>query len=169
MKGRYWITYIIIVIVQMILYNYCRFTPYLILTLLPVIVFCMPVDIGAIGSMFIAFATGLAVDYFSEGIIGLNAAALLPVALFRRPVISMLFGSEPFERHESISMQKYGVAKMSLGMIIMITLFFLVYILLDSAGSRPAWFLLLTLACSVPASYLLSLVIVNQLTYDDRR
>lgn len=169
MKNNFWIPYIILVIAQMILYNYCRFTPYLILTILPVIVFCIPTSVNSLIAMLIAFGTGLAVDYFSEGIIGLNAASLVPVALIRRPLTSLLFGSDPFERKESISIRKYGFARMSMAMLIAIILFLIIYILLDCAGSRPAWFIFATLACSTVASYLLSLTIINHLTYDDRR
>lgn len=168
MKNRFWLTYIILVIVQMILCNYCRFTPYLTLTLLPVIVFFIPVTVDSPAALLIAFVSGLAIDYFAEGTIGLNAASILIVALLRRPIISMMFGSEPFERQESLSIHKYGFAKVSLAMLICIILFLLIYILLDCAGSRPAWFILLTLACSTAASYLVSLLIVNQLTYEGR-
>ena len=169
MKGNFWLTYIILIIAQMILYVYCRFTPYIILSLLPVMILCIPTSIDSLAALLIAFGTGLAVDYFAEGVIGLNAAALVPIALIRRPLIALMFGSEPFERQEGISIRKYGFAKVSLAMIIVIVLFLLIYILLDCAGTRPAWFIFLTLACSTAASYLVSLLIVNQLTYDDRR
>ncbi len=169
MKGNFWITYVILVIAQMILYIYCRFTPYIILSLLPVMILCLPTSIGSFAAQLIAFGTGLVVDYFAEGVIGINAAALLPGALIRRPLISLMCGSEPFERQEGISIRKYGFARVSLAMLIAIVLFLIIYILLDCAGTRPAWFIFLALACSTAASYVMSLLIVNQLTYDDRR
>lgn len=169
MKENFWITYVILVIAQMILYVYFRFTPYIILSLLPVLILFLPTSIDSFPALLIAFGTGLLADYFSEGVIGLNSASLLPIALIRKPLISLMFGSEPFERQEGISIRKYGFARVSLAMLIVIIVFLAIYILLDCAGTRPAWFIFLALACSSAASYLLSLLIINQLTYDDRK
>ena len=80
MKNRFVLTYVLLVIAQMLLCNYFHFTPYIMLTILPIMVFCIPTRVSVFWTLIIAFVTGLAVDYFAEGIIGLNAAALLPVS-----------------------------------------------------------------------------------------
>ena len=155
MKNRFVLTYVLLVIAQMLLCNYFHFTPYIMLTILPIMVFCIP--------------TGLAVDYFAEGIIGLNAAALLPVAILRRTLIEAIFGPEPFEQEENITVKKYGLAKVSLAIFIITAIFLLIYNIADCAGTRPFIFILAKVCLSLLASYILSLLAINLLSYDDRR
>ena len=119
--------------------------------------------------MVIAFATGLAVDFFAEGALGLNALSLVPVAFVRKGLINMIFGTEPFEHKENISARKYGFARVSFAVILVTTLFLTIYILADCAGTRPLWFMGSKLGISLLASYLVSAIIVNLLSYDDRR
>lgn len=169
MKNRFVLTYVLLVIAQMLLCNYFHFTPYLMLTILPVMVFCIPTRVSTFWTLVIAFVTGLAVDYFAEGIIGLNAASLLPVAILRRPLIEAIFGPEPFEQEENITAKKYGLTKVTLAILIITTLFLLIYNIADCAGTRPFIFILAKVCLSLLASYILSLLAVNLLSYDDRR
>ncbi len=150
-KDGHILTYILFVVAQMLLSNYFHFTPYVMLTILPVLVLFIHPKIGTVWAMFIAFGTGLAVDCFAEGLIGINAMSLVPVAFLRRPLIEAIFGNEPFELEESVSVRKYGVATA------------------DCAGTRPFWFIAAKCGASIAASYLLSMLIINQLTYGDRR
>ena len=70
MKNRFVLTYVLLVIAQMLLCNYFHFTPYIMLTILPIMVFCIPTRVSVFWTLIIAFVTGLAVDYFAEGIRG---------------------------------------------------------------------------------------------------
>lgn len=169
MKNRFVLTYVLLVIAQMLLCNYLHFTPYIMLTILPIMVFCIPTRVSVFWTLIIAFVTGLAVDYFAEGIIGLNAAALLPVAILRRPLIEAIFGPEPFEQEENITVKKYGLAKVSLAIFIITAIFLLIYNIADCAGTRPFIFILAKVCLSLLASYILSLLAINLLSYDDRR
>lgn len=169
MKNRFVLTYVLLVIAQMLLCNYFHFTPYIMLTILPIMVFCIPTRVSVFWTLIIAFVTGLAVDYFAEGIIGLNAAALLPVAILRRPLIEAIFGPEPFEQEENITVKKYGLAKVSLAIFIITAIFLLIYNIADCAGTRTFIFILAKVCLSLLASYILSLLAINLLSYDDRR
>lgn len=169
MKNRFVLTYVLLVIAQMLLCNYFHFTPYIMLTILPIMVFCIPTRVSVFWTLLIAFVTGLAVDYFAEGIIGLNAAALLPVAILRRTLIEAIFGPEPFEQEENITVKKYGLAKVSLAIFIITAIFLLIYNIADCAGTRPFIFILGKVCLSLLASYILSLLAINLLSYDDRR
>ena len=169
MKNRFVLTYVLLVIAQMLLCNYFHFTPYIMLTILPIMVFCIPTRVSVFWTLIIAFVTGLAVDYFAEGIIGLNAAALLPVAILRRTLIEAIFGPEPFEQEENITVKKYGLAKVSLAIFIITAIFLLIYNIADCAGTRPFIFILAKVCLSLLASYILSLLAINFLSYDDRR
>ena len=101
--------------------------------------------------------------------IGLNAAALLPVAILRRTLIEAIFGPEPFEQEENITVKKYGLAKVSLAIFIITAIFLLIYNIADCAGTRPFIFILAKVCLSLLASYSLSLLAINLLSYDDRR
>lgn len=169
MRNSFTLTYILLTVAQMILSNYFHFTPYLMITILPVMVLCIPTKVGVVKSMLIAFVTGLAVDYFAEGTLGINAMSLVPVALLRRPVIGAFFGNEPFEHKENVTIRKYGFARVSLAVILMTMLFLIIYIPVDCAGTRPLWFVLTCFGLSTLASYLVSICFINLLTDEDRR
>lgn len=169
MKNAFVPTYILLTVAQMILSNYFHFTPYMMITVLPVMVLCIPTTTGTVAAMLIAFVTGLSVDFFAEGTLGINALSLVPVALLRRPVIGLFFGNEPFEQKESVTTKKYGMARVSLAVILMTLVFLLIYIIADCAGTRPFWFIASCIGLSLPVSYLASICIINLLTYEDRR
>ncbi len=169
MRKTFTFTYILMVIAQMILSNYFHFTPLAMLTILPAIVLLLPTKVDTFWAMVIAFATGLAVDLFAEGTLGINALSLVPVAFLRKTLIGTIFGVEPFEQKENLSIKKYGFARISFAIILVTALFLAIYILADSAGTRPLWFLGTKFGISLLASYLVSILLVNLLSYDDRR
>ncbi len=169
MRNTFTVTYILMVVAQMLLTNYFQFTSLCMVTILPMMVLCIPTKVETVWAMVIAFATGLAVDFFAEGALGLNALSLVPVAFIRKGLINMIFGTEPFEHKENISARKYGFARVSFAVILVTTLFLTIYILADCAGTRPLWFMGSKLGISLLASYLVSATIVNLLSYDDRR
>ena len=169
MRNTFTVTYILMVVAQMLLTNYFHFTSLCMVTILPMMVLCIPTKVETPWAMAIAFATGLAVDFFAEGALGLNALSLVPVAFVRKGLINMIFGTEPFEHKENISSRKYGFARVSFAVILVTTLFLTIYILADCAGTRPLWFMGSKLGISLVASYLVSAIIVNLLSYDDRR
>lgn len=169
MRKSFTFTYILMVIAQMILSNYFHFTPLAMLTILPAIVLLLPTKVDTFWAMVIAFATGLAVDLFAEGTLGINALSLVPVAFLRKTLIGTIFGVEPFEQKENLSIKKYGFARISFAIILVTALFLVIYILADSAGTRPLWFLGTKFGISLLASYLVSILLVNLLSYDDRR
>ncbi|MBR4756749.1 MAG: hypothetical protein IK076_07395 [Bacteroidales bacterium] len=169
MRKTFAFTYILMVIAQMILSNYFHFTPLAMLTILPAIVLLLPTKVDTFWAMVIAFATGLAVDLFAEGTLGINALSLVPVAFLRKTLIGTIFGVEPFEQKENLSIKKYGFARISFAIILVTALFLAIYILADSAGTRPLWFLGTKFGISLLASYLVSILLVNLLSYDDRR
>ena len=93
--GNFTFLYCLMLLCQIVLCNFSPFGPYIVLTMLPAMIFCMPLSISTISCMFIAFGSGLAVDWLSEGLIGINAASLVPVALARKSIVKMFFGDEP--------------------------------------------------------------------------
>jgi len=169
MRSTFTFTYILMVVAQMLLTNYFHFTPLCMVTILPMMVLCVPTKVNTGWAMVIAFLTGLAVDFFAEGALGINALSLVPVAAVRKNLIEVIFGSEPFEHRENISTKKYGFARVSFAILLVTALFLVIYITADCAGTRPLWFMASKLGLSLLASYLVSALVVNLLSYDDRR
>ena len=168
MRRSFVFVYIMLLAVQMLLSDFVRISPYVTLTILPVMVLCIPVKVPTSLTMIIAFATGLAVDFFSDGVLGLNALALVPVALLRNPILGLVMGNEILEKKEGFSMAKAGFGKVSTAILMVQALFLIIYILADGAGTRPLSFNAIRFAISLIAGYLLSLFVVGFLAPDNR-
>ena len=168
-KNVFWLIYVLMVIGQLLLTNYLRVSPYLMLTILPVMVICISIRTGTLGAMLIAFVTGLAVDFLSDGLPGLNAIALVPVAFCRNGIIRLIFGSEVFAREEDFSVQKNGFGKVFQALFIAQVIFLVIYIWVDGAGMRPFSFNAIRFAVSLVAGILISLPTLGLLAPDSRR
>ena len=167
-KSGFWLIYIILLVAQLLLSTYANFTPYVMVTLLPVMVLCMPIRMHTILAMVIAFASGLSVDLLSEGLLGLNALALVPVAFARNAIIRLIFGRELFAREEDFSIHRNGFGKVLVAIVLSVALFLAIYIWADGAGTRPLLFNAIRFGASLVASTLLSLLVVNLLAPDSR-
>ena len=161
--------YTLLVIGQIILCNYSDFGPHVMLTMLPTMVLCLPTGISTITTMIIAFCSGLSVDWLSEGLLGLNAAALVPVALVRKKIIRVFLGEDLITRGDSFSYKKNGFAKISAANTACIILFTALYILLDGAGTLPTWFCLTKGGVSLACNFFLAIIVTNILSSDDRK
>lgn len=161
--------YFLMVLGQMVLCNFADFGPYVMLTMLPAMMICVPLTISTPLCMLLAFVTGISVDWLAEGVIGLNAAALVPVAAMRKPLIRFFLGEDLITRSDSFSFRKNGIGKISFILLVSLLLFMVVYIYLDGAGTRPMWFNLTRLGVSLPCNYVLALIVTNILTVDDRK
>ena len=161
--------FVLVLICQIILCNYTHLGPFIMLTMLPAMILCIPTGISTITCMLIAFAAGLATDFLAEGLLGLNAAALLPVALARKGIIRIFLGEDIIARKDSFSVRKTGLGKVSLALLSATALFLAVYIFLDGAGTRPFWFSLSKFGASLACNWLIGLGVIHTLTPDDRR
>ena len=168
-RGDFWIAYVLLLVAQLLLSNYFHVTPYIFLTILPVMVLCIPIRMGTVGAMLIAALTGLAVDYLSEGVLGLNALALIPVAFARNGIIGLVFGRELFARKEDFSIERCGFGKVATALFLSTLLFLVIYIWADGAGTRPLWFNGLRLAASLGSSFVVSLLTLSVLAPDPRK
>lgn len=157
MRQRYIFTYLVLLVIQIVFCALLNLSQYVVLCILPVMIMSLPITYGTPRVLIIAFLSGLAVDFFTNGVLGLTACALLPVAFCRNSLIRLVFGTELLSRQEDISIHKQGPAKVLLAILLATALFFLIYIPVDCAGTRPAGFMalrmLLSIALSTPVSY----------------
>ncbi len=145
----------------MIICNFFQFSPFITITLLPILILCLPLSLSDISAMLIAFATGLIVDWLAEGLIGLNTAALVPVAASRKLIIRMLFGEEMVVRMSTFSVKRNGLLKVSFAALFSLSIFLIFYIYLDGAGTRATWFNLVRFFGSLAINYPLALLVIN--------
>lgn len=166
---NYTLTFVLLLICQLFLSNYTNLGPYILLTMLPTMILCLPIGLNPVISMIIAFACGFFTDLLAEGLLGLNVAALLPVAFFRRGIIRIFLGEDLLARNDGFSIRKNGLAKVSFAQITSSAIFLAVYILLDGAGTRPFWFCASKFFASLACCWALGILVINILTVDDRR
>lgn len=164
--SRYFLLFLILVVAQILLNDFLNLSQYLVLSILPMLILCLPIRFGTISTMIIAFLTGFAVDFFSSGMIGMTSLALVPLALMRRGIIVLVFGEEVYSRGENISMRRQGVLKMGLGILIASAVFFTILIAVDLAGTHSFWFFLLKLALSCLVSTIVSVFLSAQFDTD---
>lgn len=160
-QGRFFFMFILLLIAQVCICNFFRLSQYVMLSILPAMILMIPIRRDTISALLIAFASGFAVDFFSDGLMGLNILALVPVAFARFTIIRLVFGEEVFARKEDISVARQGVFKMGLALIMAQTLFLLLYIWADGAGTRPLWFSCTRFAASLVAGVALSMFVAR--------
>lgn len=169
MNQHFGILYVLLLICQILLCNYSPLGPYIMLSVLPAMILCVPLKVSTISCMIIAFASGLAVDWLSEGLIGINAVSLVPVALARKTIIRIFFGEDLISRKDSFSFSKFGVAKISAALFVSLLIFLSIYIMVDGAGTRHVLTNLAYMGASLAVNWILCLLVTNILTPDDRK
>ena len=163
MRQRYLLTWVILTVIQILLGGLLNLSQYVVLCFLPVMIMSLPITFSTFVLMLIAFATGFVVDFFTNGLLGLNICALVPVALARNWLIRLVFGSELLSRQEDISIHKQGPAKVLLAILLANTLFFAVFVPVDCAGTRPFAFVALRMVISTILSTLVSYYVAGVL------
>ncbi|MBE6250459.1 MAG: hypothetical protein E7111_02265 [Bacteroidales bacterium] len=166
---NYTLTFVLLLVCQLFLSNYACLGPYIMLSMLPTMILCLPMRVGTVASMLIAFACGFATDLCCEGLLGINVAALLPVAFCRRGLIRIFLGEDLIARNDNFSIRKNGLGKVSLAQVSSCAIFLAAYIFLDGAGTRPFWFCTARFFASLACCWPLGLGVVNILTVDDRK
>ena len=161
--------YALMLVCQIVLSNYADLGPYITLTLLPAMILCVPTSISSITCMLIAFMSGFATDWLAEGLLGLNVAALLPVALIRKGVIRIFLGEDIIARNDSFSIRKNGLGKVTSALLTCTAIFLAAYIFLDGAGTRPFWFCATKFGVSLACNWALGILVIRTLTTDDRK
>ncbi|MBO7510797.1 MAG: hypothetical protein J6T35_06385 [Bacteroidales bacterium] len=152
--------FFVLLLVQVLIGHLFQTGPWCVLTLLPAMILCLPTHWSTLRLMGVAFLSGLAVDFLVDGILGLNAFSLVPVALVRRFLLVRFFSEELVSRGEVISWRKGGLLRI-LGCTLLCTALFLVlYVAVDAAGERAFLPCLFTFGCSLVADLLLSVLVL---------
>lgn len=103
---------------------------YIAVILLPVMI--LPYRYNRSVAMLIALAIGLLTDLSYDGVLGLNAAALVAAAFFRDPLLSLVASKSARENLSAIGPHTLGRGKFTLFTLLLYSLFFIFYIALDN-------------------------------------
>ncbi len=152
--------YLLMFMAQVLISHLFQTGPWCVLSLLPAMIFCLPAQWSTLSCMTLAFFSGLAVDFFADGIIGLNAFALTPVALIRRHLLVYFFNEELVNRGERISWRKWGAIRILTAVFICLALFLFLYVIVDAAGERDWLPSIATFALSLVVDLLLSIPVL---------
>lgn len=135
-RSSFIVRFIVLFILQLILTKYCQIGPFIFISILPAMILCMPTSRSTWWVLVVAFLAGLAVDGLADGPLGLNAAALLPVAALQKPLIRIFIDEDIVERHYSFSFRSNGYFKIISTLAVSVLVFILIYVILDGAGTR---------------------------------
>lgn len=166
-KPRFLLLYILLLTAQVLLGVYCNFSSLFTLTLLPVMVLCIPIKRSTIFCMTAAFATGFLADFLQDGMLGISILALVPIGLMRKGIIQLVFGSEVFSRGEDISFRRQGMGKMTLAIAMVTGIYLAIYIFVDCAGTMPRSFCFLRWVISLAGNIIPGLFAADLLTKDE--
>lgn len=131
---------LLLVIMQMIISNFIYLGPYIIISLMPFVMFLMPLSWSQGRMLLLTAAVSLPVDIFAEGVPGLNALALLPIAYARPLLLSITAASDSKGREGVISPEWMGTRGFTALAGISLLAFLTIYNIADCAGTRPASF-----------------------------
>lgn len=148
-----------IILFQILLNSYVNLCPVIYIAVFPLFLFLLPYPIGPGPLMFIGFGAGLCADILSDGVPGLNAAAAVAVAYFRKPVLDAILSKGNLENLYSVNIKNIGLPIFSLLCLILYGVFFLFYIALDGFGSVTFLYSLIRFFLNLVINTLLALLI----------
>ena len=150
----------LLIICQILLSEYVNIWPLLYIAIFPQFIILLPPAINKIVHLLIAFVLGMAIDIFADGVLGLNAAALVAMAYVRPSFLKITLSKANLDTTDNQPLLPRTVEIQKLAMLngCMLAIFFLVYILLDSAGSFPLWYTILKIAVCTTVNCIISLI-----------
>lgn len=162
-NGRFTLMAAAIVIIQIVLTKYCQIGSFFYVCLLPAVVLCMPCSRPTWYTMIVAFVCGLLVDGLADGPLGLNTMPLVVVAALQKPLIKLLINDDCVTRGYSFSFHQNGYLSIAAALSIEVVVFFILYVIFDSAGARSFGFNLGKILISTLASIVLGMVVCGVL------
>ena len=141
----------IIIICQILLSEYVNIWPILYIAIFPLFIILLPANLNKAIYMLIAFMFGLCIDITADGVMGLNAAALVAMAYSRELILKVTLSKGNLENAENLplSTRTVEIPKLITINLLMLAVFFTVYVLFDSAASfSPLYSILKITICT---------------------
>ncbi len=131
---KYVILGVFLLLIQLLISGYINIWPMLYIAVFPLLVITLPYTCNHIVSILTAFCFGLLVDILSDGVLGLNAAAIVAIAYFRPLLFRVAVSKTTLENTIEITQRTIGTTQFLLVTALSYAIFFTIYIALDSWG-----------------------------------
>lgn len=158
--------FVLLFILQLVISDYVHLGPWVTLTLIPLLIICIPLSRSPHAVMLIAFALGLGLDILSDGVPGLNAFASVLAAAPRKFFYRILVNADRQDKTEVPKIREVGLLKYLKYLGVITALYLAAYILVDCVSFRPPLFLLgqflISWVASTALCLLLSLPLQNR-------
>ncbi len=131
------LTFVLIIIIQLLLDNYVDLGIYVYIAIFPYIILLLPFKYKGVSILFSAFAFGLLIDLLGNGVLGLNAGALTTMALCRRPFLKLVINEQSFNKLDTPSLPLLGASKYAIFLFLSYALFNIAFVILEGMMSYP--------------------------------
>ena len=125
------VTYVIVILIQIIAGNHINLGPLVYVCLLPLLIVNLPLDQEPYISILISFGIGLAADILSDGVLGLNAGAAALTALVAKPLFYPIFQKNNYSKKYIPPIRESGILPHINYMSVMLLVYFVFYIAFD--------------------------------------
>ena len=146
-------------ILQIFICDYVSPSPYVCLSLMPLLVMLISRRVGIYGTMLIAFGLGILLDVLADGLVGLNAACAVLTAAFKEFNYKHIINSDRQDHTHIVSIRAAGIKKFLFYLLSLVAIYMACYVFLDCVGGSSAGFILFTFAASALASALLCFLV----------
>jgi len=151
--------FVLLFLLQLAISDYVHLGPWVTVTLFPLLIVLLPLSWSPHKVMLAAFVMGLALDVFSNGVMGLNAFAAVTAAAPRRFLYRTLVNNDRQDETVLMTLRQAGFIKYFKFLLALAAIFLAAFILLDCAGLRPFGFVLGRFTASLLASTALCLAL----------
>lgn len=164
-NGRYIVTGIIVLVLQLMACEFLNIWPPLYIVVLPLFIMLLPAALSSYILMLLAFALGLVVDALSDGVLGLNATACTSVAFFKNTMLGTVTRYDTQNTVNNIGSKSMSKARFFVLMLMAHSVFFIIYVLLDGTGLGSIPFILFRMLLNVLVNTLIACVLENLFNY----
>ncbi|MGM9774915.1 MAG: hypothetical protein ACI3Y2_06920 [Candidatus Egerieousia sp.] len=164
-NGRYIVTGLIILILQLFACEFLNIWPPLYVAVLPLFIMLLPAAFNSYLLMLLAFGMGLVVDALSDGVLGLNATACTSVAFFKKTMLGTVMRYDTQTAINTIGSRVMGRAKFFVMMLMAYAIYFTIYVLLDGMGLGDILFILFRIILNVFVNALIACALESLFNY----
>ena len=145
---------------QILVSEYVNIWAVLYIAVFPQFIILLPPTLNKSVYLLLAFGLGLVIDLCADGVLGLNAAALTAMAYSRSTILKLTIPKASFENYDNqpITPRTVELYKLALLNTLMLSVFFIVYVLLDSAAGFSFGYTLLKIILCVAVNSIITFI-----------
>lgn len=149
---------VFLILIQILISGYINIWPVLYIAVFPFVIIILPQQINKFLLLVLAALLGLAVDFISDGILGLNAAAATALAFFKDPILRLTVSKTSLDNLSGVTEYALGSSKFILYTVLLYSVFFLFYMGLDSIGYYTFGYTLLRFSVNIVVNTIITVL-----------